>query len=744
MLPEGIVFLDSESRYILWNQKYAEIYARSADLLKPGIRLADTLRIGIERGDYPEARGHEEEWLAHRLSLMENPGTRHEQRLANGRCIMIEERKTQDGGTIGLRVDITEMKEREESFRLLFEGNPVPLMVYDPVSETIRSANDAAADHFGYAKDDIEGLPASELFAPDEWEEARKALAANGSEMERFWRQRACDGSPRESVLFTRQSILSGELATIVSIFDVTERRKVEARMAHMARHDELTGLANRSYCREWLHDMLVSSAKPANVTVALVDLDHFKAINDTYGHLIGDGLLADAARRMIGLIPGRATLCRIGGDEFAILFRNSSSDQVELVSKSIIAAMSKPFFVGSHSLHIGATIGVANSLRDSTDPETLMRYADLALYAAKDERRGTFRFFDMAMDVAAQERSKLEKDFREAVHNGQLRVHYQSLINLDSGEIEGYEALLRWSHPELGAISPETFIPLAEEMGLIDIVGQFVIRTACAEALNWPAHVTLSVNVSPLQFRSGNLLNIIMQALASSGLEPERLELEITEAVLMDKSAQTSAMIKGLRTMGVGLSMDDFGTGYSSLSYLLSYPFTKIKIDKSFIMNLEEEGNSRAIIRAIIGLGRSLGMTVTAEGVERESTRDYLRHEGCTQGQGYLFGMAKPSWPSPPPLSRNAARRADAGSIALARMRVAVNVEQGRGIDLGVDLGRSQAGMAQQFLQTAQIRARTQQMGGKAVTQGMGRGCRGQAERDARPRHRLLHHALR
>ena len=644
VLPEGVVFLDSEGRYILWNQKYAEIYARSADLLEPGVRLADTLRIGVARGDYPEALGREEEWLVHRLSLMENPGTRHEQRLANGRCIMIEERKTQDGGTIGLRVDITELKEREESFRLLFEGNPVPLMVYDPVSETITSANDAAADHFGYSKDGIEGLPARALFAEDEWEEARKALASTGSEKERFWRQRAHDGSPRESILFTRQSILGGEQATIVSVFDVTERRKAEARMAHMARHDELTGLANRSYCREWLHDTLVSEKKRTNVSVALVDLDHFKPINDTYGHMVGDALLADAAQRMAGAIPSRAKLCRIGGDEFAILFSGASHEQVELVSKLIVSVLSKPFFIGEHVLHIGATIGIANSARDSSDPETLMRYADLALYAAKNEKRGSHKFFDIAMDLAAQERSKLEKDFREAVYHGHLSVHYQPLTSLDNGETEGYEALLRWTHPELGPISPETFIPLAEEMGLIDMVGQFVIRAACQEALNWPPHVTLSVNVSPLQFRNGNLLNIVMQALATTGLPPERLELEITEAVLMENNAKTSAIINGLRSMGVGLSMDDFGTGYSSLSYLLSYPFTKIKIDKSFILNLEKEHNSRAVIRAIIGLGQSLGMTVTAEGVEEESTRDYLRQEGCAQGQGYLFGKAKPA----------------------------------------------------------------------------------------------------
>jgi diguanylate cyclase (GGDEF)-like protein/PAS domain S-box-containing protein len=643
-LPEGIVFLDRDGRYILWNQKYSEIYAKSADLLAPGVRLADTLRIGVARGDYPEAAGCEEEWLSHRLSLLENPGVRHEQRLSNGRCIMIEERKTASGETIGLRVDITELKEREESFRLLFEGNPVPLLVYDPRRECIRAANDAALDHFGYTREEMDSLPASRLFAEDEWAEARTVLDSNCSEKDRFWRQRDKGGSRLESVLFTRQSILAGEKATIISVFDVTERRRVEARMAHMARHDELTGLANRAHCRERLHDHLGDGGTRDPVTIALVDLDHFKGVNDAYGHLVGDALLAEAARRMMAQIPKKALLCRIGGDEFAILFRRASADQVELVAKSIIAALSNPFFIGEHALHIGATVGSACSVRDSSNPETLLRYADLALYAAKETKRGTYRRFDLAMDTAAQQKSKLETDFREAVHKGVLEVHYQPMINLSGGELEGYEALLRWNRPDWGSVSPEVFIPLAEDLGLIDQLGQFVLRTACREATNWESDVLLSVNVSPLQFRSGNLLNVVLQALSSSGLAPERLELEITEAVLMDRNPQTLSTIRSLRSLGVGLSMDDFGTGYSSLHYLLRYPFTKIKIDKSFILNLGEETNSRAIIKAVIGLGNSLGMKVTAEGIEHAAIRDYLRDEGCTQGQGYLFGEARPA----------------------------------------------------------------------------------------------------
>lgn len=644
LLPEGVVFLDSDDRYVLWNQKYAEIYATSADLFQPGVRLAETLRIGVERGDYPEAEGREEEWLERRLSLLENPVSRHEQRLSDGRCIMIEERKTQDGGTIGLRIDITELKEREEASRLLFEGNPVPLLLYHPESDTIRSANDAAIEYFGYSAAEFEGLPARSLFAPDAWKDGQAVLRTNCSHKEQFWHMRKRDGSLLESVLFTRQTVVSGVSVTIVSIFDVTERRRVEARMEHMARHDELTGLSNRSFCREWLHDVLQARQTGEVITVALVDLDHFKDVNDTYGHLVGDALLANAARRMQELIPARAVLSRIGGDEFAVIFRNSSGDQVDLVTNAIVAVMTRPFHIADHSLHIGATIGIAASPADSSDPETLLRYADLALYSAKSDRRGICRRFDPAMDRAAQEKRRLENDLREAVYKGHLQVYYQPLVNLPTGAVEGYEALLRWTHPELGPIPPDRFVPMAEDMGLIDQIGQFVLRTACKEALNWAPETTVSVNVSPLQFRGGNLLNIVIQALAASGLPSNRLELEITEAVLMEKGSKISDTIRSLRAMGVGISMDDFGTGYSSLRYLLTYPFTKIKIDKSFIANIEDDANSQAIIRAVIGLGRNLGLKVTAEGVEKANIRAILESEGCTQGQGYLFGAAQPA----------------------------------------------------------------------------------------------------
>ncbi|MEE4454583.1 putative bifunctional diguanylate cyclase/phosphodiesterase [Novosphingobium resinovorum] len=643
-IPQGIVFLDEEDRYILWNEKYAQIYEKSADLLKPGAKLGDTLRIGIERGDYPEAEGREEEWLANRLARLRQPARRHEQWLSNGRCIMIEERRLESGGSIGVRVDITDLKQKEEAFRLLFERNPLAMFVYDLESGCLRTANDAACRMFGYEAGAMAGLPASALFPESLRTCAANLLAADHGDTGDCWKMIRRDGGCLETVIATRTSDLEGFAGTIVSIFDVTERRRIEQRMAHMARHDELTGLANRAHCRQHLREVLEGSGPHETVTLALVDLDHFKPVNDTYGHHFGDVVLTEAARRMRELIPPEALLCRIGGDEFALIFQRSSLTQAELVAKSIITTLSEPFFVHGHMIHIGATIGFASSPYDSRDPETLLRYADLALYAAKGERRGTCRGFEAGMDAAAQEKNRLEQDLRAAVREGSLQVHYQPIVDLQSGEPECYEALLRWNHPERGAVPPDVFVPLAEEIGLIDQIGRFVLTSACQAAMGWPDHVKVAVNVSPLQFRNGNLLSTVINALSTSGLAAGRLELEITEAVLMEKGPRPSAIIRNLRAFGIGISLDDFGTGYSSLSYLLNYPFTKIKIDKSFILNLHHEANSRAVIRAVIGLGRNLGLTVAAEGIESEVERDYLRDEGCTQGQGYLFGKAAPA----------------------------------------------------------------------------------------------------
>ncbi len=642
-MPEGVVFLDADGRYILWNERYAEIYNKSADLFKVGAKLRDTLRVGVARGDYPEALGREEEWIAERLERLARPVAPHEQRLADGRTILIEERKLPDGSTIGLRVDVTQLKKKEESFRLLFENNPLPMFLYDAESRVIRAANEAARRHYGYETADLEGRNISVLF------DGPSPIGAP----EGAWRHRKADGGVMDATLFSRELELDGTPAVLLAAIDVTERRRAEQRLFHMARHDALTGLPNRTQFRERVEE-LVSYHRP--FSILLFDLDEFKGVNDTLGHSVGDVLLEQAARRIAGSIRADDMAARLGGDEFVVIHMGAAEEgAIAALVERVIAALSAPFDLDGHKVTISASVGIACAPRDGADCDVLLKHADLALYEAKAHGRRTLRFFAPEMDARLQERRKLEADLRVAVHTGALDVHYQPLVNLVDGAICGFEALLRWRHPERGFISPAEFVPLAEDTGLIGPIGQMVLRRACAEAARWPGDLKVAVNLSPTQFKHGDVLNTVVQALAASGLAPHRLELEITEALLMERSEKILAVLNGVRALGVGLSMDDFGTGYSSLSYLRTFPFTKIKIDQSFVRELRSSVDAQAIVRAILALGESLGLTVLAEGVEHPDDVAYLKLMGCQEGQGFHFGKAQPAeaWfpASPAPL---------------------------------------------------------------------------------------------
>jgi diguanylate cyclase (GGDEF)-like protein/PAS domain S-box-containing protein len=645
ILPQGIVFLDADGRYILWNKKYAEIYSRSADLFAPGARLEDTIRIGVARGDYPEAVGREEEWVAERIARLYQPGEPHEQKLADGRVILIEERLTDGGGIVGLRVDITGLKQREASFRLLFDSNPVPMIVCALDDERILGVNEAAIEHYGYARAEFEKLGIRSLQAFDSdppWSGDR----SGDEQAARTWKHVKADGTLIDLAIYSRHLVYQERPAVLLALMDITERKRAEARLAFLAQHDGLTGLPNRNLLRQQMDDMLMHRRRSGKqVAVLVLGLDNFKSVNDTLGHGIGDKLLRCVAKRLRSVLPEEDSIARLNSDEFAIVQTGERRpEDAALLAKRLLEAIGEPFVLDGHSVVIGATIGIAMAPGDGDDSERLLTNADMALSRAKTETRGTFSFFETGMDARAQSRRTIETDLRDAIQNDVLRPYYQPLVDLASGRITGFEALVRWPHPERGMISPAEFIPVAEETGLINALGGLMLPRACADAACWPGDVRVAVNLSPAQFRIGNLLSVVMDALKQSGLPAKRLELEITETLLLEKSSQVLATLHALRALGVRISMDDFGTGYSSLSYLRSFPFDKIKIDQSFVRDLAANRDAQAIIRSIVSLGKGLGVIITAEGVETEAELSCLRAEGCDEGQGFLFSRARPN----------------------------------------------------------------------------------------------------
>jgi len=431
----------------------------------------------------------------------------------------------------------------------------------------------------------------------------------------------------------------------IATFEDITEWRKAESQIVYMARHDPLTALPNRTVFREAMEQTLRRLKPDEQLSVLCLDLDHFKDVNDTLGHPVGDELLKSVAQRIMQCVRETDLVARLGGDEFAIVHvatASESSESAQLASR-LVDVVSAPYQLESHQVVVGVSIGVSVAPADSGDPDQLLKNADMAMYRAKGDGRGTYRFFESGMDARAQARRIMELELRTAVRAQEFEIHYQPIRDLQADRITGVEALVRWNHPLRGMITPGDFIPLAEETGLIVAIGDWVLRRACADASRWPENLCIAVNLSPVQFRNRNLIVMVKQALADSGLAPERLELEITESVLLQDSGATLERLHTLRKLGVRISMDDFGTGYSSLSYLRSFPFDKIKIDRSFIHELATREDSMAIVRAVTGLGKSLGIATTAEGVETTEQLEILRNEGCTEVQGYLFSPPIP-----------------------------------------------------------------------------------------------------
>ncbi|HLY59124.1 MAG TPA: EAL domain-containing protein, partial [Stellaceae bacterium] len=453
------------------------------------------------------------------------------------------------------------------------------------------------------------------------------------------------DDEPISVDILSRMITFHRHDARVVAVRDNTERKQGEERVRHLGNHDPLTGLANRSLFGDRLSNALAVAAR-AGGTVAMLclDLDGFKLVNDQFGHQAGDQLLLHVAVRLRQHVRALDTVARVGGDEFAIIQPLAKGViAVEALASRLVAAIAEPFRIDDHEVAIAVSIGIALYPADGTDAETLLKNADMALYRAKRTAPGSYSFFEPALGIMLRDRRALTQDLRAAIGTDQLSVHYQPMFDCDTATVLGFEALLRWTHPERGAVAPSEFIPLAEEAGLIDRLGLWVLETACTQAMAWPRRWRIAVNLSPDQFRDVDFPATVAAVLRRTGLSPERLELEVTEGLLIADTPRALAALTALKTIGVSVSLDDFGTGFSSLSYLRRFRFDRIKIDQSFIRELGLDDEALVIVRAIVALGGSLGLAVTAEGVETQGQLDLLRELGCGEVQGFLLGRPEP-----------------------------------------------------------------------------------------------------
>ena len=640
---EGVIVVDAEDGIVLANAQAADLLGVEARLLKPGTPLAqlEPALQGSRDAEHVLMRC-DSELHATREALM-----------ANGRWLRISRSPTRDQGFIVLCSDISPLKKQEWSLRetnllldAALENMSQGLCLFD-AQNRLEVFNRRYLEIFRLSPDRVKpGIAFREVL---------EISVANGNHPNRTADQLMAERMQARAENAKGQHLFEFGDGRVVSCLysptsdgrwvatyeDVTERRQAEAKIIHMARHDALTNLPNRVLFQDKMEEAL---GRGEELAVMFLDLDRFKSVNDSLGHSVGDALLCAVTERLQRVVPGAETVARLGGDEFAIVQSKISPSDTSELAAHIIDALVEPFDVHGNQVVIGTSIGIAMAPADGNDPDQLLRNADMALYRAKADGRGTYHFFQAEMDAQMQERRKLELDLRKALLADQFELYYQPLVEVESGEVSGFEALLRWNHPERGLVPPDEFIPVAEEIGLIVPLGDWVLKQACREAATWPGKLTVAVNLSAVQFRNATLALSAVSALGQSGLAASRLELEITETVLLQDDRAVLDALHQFRDLGIRICMDDFGTGYSSLSYLRSFPFDKIKIDRTFISELGKANDAVAIIRAILELGSSLGMITTAEGVETEEQLDILRAEGCMQAQGYLFSRPKPA----------------------------------------------------------------------------------------------------
>jgi diguanylate cyclase (GGDEF)-like protein len=668
-LSLGLIIFDAKREVVFCNKRYMEIYRLSPEQVKPGTPTSELIQHRLNLG--LKVLSRPDEYVRERVATAVVAGTTvHE--FTDGRIISYTVYPMPDGGGMATHEDITgreEMgarlkaqlelgKEQEESLRirnLQFDSainNMSQGLCFFDASHRLIVCNDRYVDMYDLPRDRVgPGTPLAEIV--DMRFEAGSFPAMSRDEYLHWRTNVAISAEPTDSIVELRNGRTfkirhrpmpdGGWVATHE---DITEQRRSEVKIEYMAHHDALTDLANRVLLNQRLEQALGSRIhREQMVAVHHLDLDQFKAVNDTFGHPAGDKLLKMVAERLRGLVRETDTIARMGGDEFVVVQAPiGDAAQATSLAQRIIALISEPFEIDGHQAVIGASVGIAVGPGDGLRPDKLLRNADLALYRAKSDGRGTFHFFEPGMDLQMQTRRIMEQDLRKALPAGEFELYYQPVVNLARNEISGFEALIRWNHPKNGLVSPATFIPLAEEIGFIVPMGEWVIRQACTTAAQWPGELHVAVNISAAQFRNPGLMQVIVGALAASGLSATRLEIEITETVLLQNRETTLAVLHQLRALGVRIAMDDFGTGYSSLTYLQCFPFDKIKIDRSFVKDITENSGSLNIVRAVAALANGMGMTATAEGVETTEQLDKITSEGCTEMQGFLFSRPLPA----------------------------------------------------------------------------------------------------
>ncbi|HEY8576490.1 MAG TPA: EAL domain-containing protein [Devosia sp.] len=657
-IPYGFCVWSPQFRLVMWNKNWRDIYGFSADAVYRGMTLEEAVQLSDQLGNHPgqDANAFYESYTEQLLANRTGARVKSQEMVHGGRTVETAHVYSPALGWVVTHEDITDELARTEVVqkrKLELERHNIRLdAAVNNISQGLcmmDAKGRLVICNEPYAR--IYNLPPELLRPGTQLDDILSHLFDQGMEA----------GSTRDEYIAWRRDVIARreygknihELNNRTIMMqhhpmkdggwvstheDITEQRQNEARIRHLARHDALTDLPNRIEFLEQMAKTEAGLSRGEMAAVLYIDLDHFKAVNDTLGHAVGDEVIKQASARLWGTTRETDVLARLGGDEFALLMRPiDGADTAAKVADRIIKAIGAPMLIGGQQIEIGASVGIAVGPGDGVKTDTLVKNADLALYKAKSEGRSTYHFFEAGMDADLQQRRSIEAGLRLALQRNELRLMFQPLLGLAENRVTCVEALLRWDH-DGRTISPAEFIPIAEETGLIVAIGEWVLREACKAAAAWPGEVRVAVNLSPIQFKTRDLLGLVKTALADARLAPTRLELEITESLLLAENDTNLKVLHDLRALGVRISMDDFGTGYSSLSYLRSFPFDKIKIDRSFMRDLTTRGDSQAIIKAIIGLGQSLGMSTTTEGVETEEQLEMVRAHGASEVQGFLF----------------------------------------------------------------------------------------------------------